>query len=585
MYKNLKDTPAYRYASAVIEGKKSFRFQGKKYNSLVGKLTRLGVQRFFRDLEKFDLDWKRGYMPILFAENFLKHWKGSKAGQLFILEPHQHFYILNQFGFLLEHKTLGYVRRFNRSYYEVARKNGKTSMVGLKALYHITADNEVGAQFYVSATKEEQALLAVNDAGIIAQNSELASQFKFQKYGNKVKSIYFKENSSVIRPLGRDSLTQDGLDPSWGAIDEYHAHKNTDAVDVLESGIVARAQGMIDIITTAGFNKAYPCYNLTRKLSVNILSKKMINDKFYANIYTLDEDDDPEDYNNWIKANPNLGVSVELSTLKANFKTAKQEGQSKIVNFYTKNLNIWTDAPEVWIPSEKWNRCVHGITEEELREAKAYGGLDLGTSSDFNSFALVFPNLRDNIVAVKVMFWLPKNSIRNRKDSNDFTDWVHDDYIRISGEDVTDFRTMAQGILDFIEPYNVEGVAYDRYKATHGSIQILEEHNIECFDVPQWHSALSTPTTRFEEVVTAGGLEHFDNPCLSWQLGNVVISMDSNGNIKPDKKKSANKIDGIASTINAFALWMSKESDNKGGILAGYMKNGKIYTADGVEIG
>lgn len=561
----MKDTLAYRYASAVMEGKKSFTYKKKKHNSFVGEMTRKGVERFFRDLEQYEMNWKKGYVPIQFIEKFLHHWKGPKAGQNFELEAWQHFYFMNLFGFMNDQG----LRRFNRSYLEVARKNGKTSLSAGLAVYHITAEAADGLQCYVGATKEEQARITVNDAGRMVQKSpQLSKMFDVREHQGTIKRVFNKSNFSFIAPLGRDSRTQDGFDPSMGIIDEFHEHQDTRTIDVIESGMVARKQPLLPIITTAGFNKIYPCYSVTRKSGVEVLNQNIRNDRYMYLIYTMDDDDDMENPDLWIKANPNLGVSVIKDQMTGNYETAKAEGGQKWVNFLTKNLNIWTDSPDVWIQDHIIKMNNHGITEDDLIGQKCFMGVDLGVTDDFTSVALFFPDVK-GVGVFKLYFWIPQNSVRDRRDNYDFSNWVREGWITIAGEDVNDYRVQVKQILDDASKYQVMGCGYDSYKAMHGLIMDLEDSGFDMYPVPQRASYMATPTEWLHTEVKKGALDFMENPVLYWQFGNVVIDMDANNNVKPSKKKSENKIDGIYSMLDAISVYLDDIKNPKGGMLFG----------------
>lgn len=557
---NLKDTLAYRYASAVMEDKDSFEYNGRIHNSRVSSTTRLSIVRFFADLEagKFELNYKMGYLPIQFIENLLYHYKGHKAGQNFELEAWQHFYFMNLYGWI---KDDG-LRRFLFDYTEVARKNGKTALCGGRGIYHLIGEDEAGPQVYAGATKEDQARIVVNDSAKMIQKSPaLKKYFKFQEHAGVVKSFYMPSKSGYFRALGQDSNTNDGFDPSLGIIDEYHEHKNTGTIDVIESGMVARKQPQLSIITTAGFNKTYPCFSVTRKSAIEVLKGTIQNDSAFYMIYTMDEADDYADPENWYKSNPNLGASVLVETLKGNYNNAKAQGSTKWINFLTKNLNIWTDAPDQWIDTDIIKANNQGITEAELIGAECFMGIDLGSSSDFSSVVLFFPNIREGVHAVKAKFFQPMRALRDRVDGYDFTEWKNEGYITISGEDASDHRIVAREIKREMDKYKVNMVGYDPYAATHSLLPDLIDAGLNCVPIRQTIGYLSIPTKEVESMMLRKELDLMNNPVLIWQFGNVVLKMDDNGNIKPNKGKSENKIDGVASLVNAVAVWMDAEAN------------------------
>ncbi|GAG16159.1 unnamed protein product, partial [marine sediment metagenome] len=257
-----------------------------------------------------------------------------------ILTPHQQFCYWLLFGW----RRADGLRRFRTYYKEEARKNGKTIEAAAVGLYLLNMDGENAPQIYTVATKEEQARICFDAAAEITRRSVSLSS----KLGITVKSIFDQKNAAFMRPLGSNSKKQDGFNPHGGIIDEYHEHPTDAMLNVIESGMGARSQPLIYIITTAGFNQSGPCYRL-RKVAINILRGVKKDETFLPIICTLDEGDNWEDEKVWRKANPLLGESVDLDFLRTRFKKAKNEGGTKEVDFKTKNLNIWTQSGETWV--------------------------------------------------------------------------------------------------------------------------------------------------------------------------------------------------------------------------------------------
>jgi phage terminase large subunit-like protein len=536
-----------RYTDDVLSGKIK-----------TGRLIKLAVER---NRQNFEDSLKSDY-PFYFdekkAQNILNffpicnHWKGSKAGTPIILEDHQAFYMANLFGW--KRKEDG-TRRFRRSFKEVARKNAKTTEEAVKALYHITLDGEHGAQVYAAATKEEQARIVVNDAGkIIERSPNLNGQFKLFKYKGQYTRVVFDQTNSFIAPLGRDSKTQDGLDPSMAIVDEYHAHKTNELLDVIESGMGSRNQPLMDIITTAGFDKQLPCFDL-RKSCIDILEGKLHDESLLAIIYELDEDDDWEDEDNWIKANPNLYSSVKMEYLRDRFIIAKNEGGTKEVDFKTKNLNIWTDAASVWIPDHIWTK---GNAQPDFSGKRVYGGLDFGATSDFTALVLFSEPDEEGIHDMMCWFWIPGDKLRERerKDKIPYTKWVEQGFINVTPGNVTDYRQLRMEAGQILTKYGVEMTAFDPWNAIETITAMTEDgHNME--KIPQNISSLTEPTKEFERLALSGKIRHGGNPVMRWMMGNVFIILDPNNNMKIGKSKSNEKVDGPAAAVNSIAAYKS----------------------------
>lgn len=539
------------YIKSVLNGKQP-----------AGKYIKLACER-----HKENLKDKRFYFDKIAAENVLilaqhcNHWKGANfAGKKFILEPWQKFYLSSIFGWK---KTADGLRKYNTSYLEVARKNGKTTLSGISAMSHLLLDRETGSQVYFAATKEEQAKIGFEDTKNIIKGSPLVTKhFKmFQR------SIMYE--LSTIKYLGADSRTQDGFDPSWAIVDEYHAHKNSKMLNILESGMGARAQPHTQIITTAGFDSHSPCYNL-RKIGTDILEGKLKDESFFIMIFALDDEDSWDDEKCWVKANPNINVSVNLEFLRTRLNQAKNEAGTKEVDFKTKNLNLWTNSTSVWIPSELMALNYKEFDIEKYKGKKCTAGLDLAKGVDINAFVLFFD---DGVIYP--IFWLPENKIHKNTDGVDYELWRSKGQILSMEGDILDYEIVGNKILECIKDFDIEAIGFDKYLAYHGLIQMLLQSGYEnLISVQQGFLSLSAPTKELESDLTAGKLS-INNECLRWMFGNVKIEMDAAGNIKPSKAKSEKKIDGVAALINAKYVRMA---------LKGNLKTNSIYDDESIGL-
>ena len=386
-------TAAEKYARSVVSGEK-----------ITGKWIRLACEKFLKDLERKDivLDVKQGQRAINFIERKLRHWEGVWRGQKLILEDWQRFIVMQVFGWQKNGK-----RRIRSVYIQIARKNGKTSFAAAVLLYHLFADRENTPQILVGANNEDQAKICVNSSGrIIEQSPELKELVdedvvKLSIYGRNVIGVYNHETDGSVKAMSKNAGALDGFNPSLGVIDEYHEAKDDSLLNVIESGQGARPEPLLFVVTTAGFDKQGPCYKKLRRSSVDMLSEKVEDDSHLAFVYELDDGDKWDDPDIWFKSNPNLGISVFPDYLKSRLVKAKNEGGTKEVDFKTKNLNMWVDAPTVWIQDEKWMENTYGIDPEELIGATCYGGLDLATGIDINAFSLYFPNFKEILELIK----------------------------------------------------------------------------------------------------------------------------------------------------------------------------------------
>ena len=532
-----------------------------------GEFIRFAIDRHVADLQRqmtddfpYYFNEKEGERWIKFA-HLCHHWKGEWARQPVLLEPHQQFYFMLLFGW---QRTAG-GRRFRTSYKEIARKNGKTTECAIKALGHLVLDKEPGAQVYFAATKEEQARIGFNDVKEIIRVSPLL-QGRFRGY---VKSIV--SGNSSIRPLGSDSDTQDGFDPSYGIIDEYHAHPTSGMLNVLESGMGSRRSPLIDIITTAGFNRTGPCYTEARNTSIEILRGIKTDDTHLAIIYTLDKDDNWSDSDCWVKSNPNIDVSVKRSFLIDRFTKARNEGGSKEVDFKTKNLNLWTDTERTWIPDDVWMKCSENLDLRALAGRSCVAGLDLASKRDTTALVLLFPV--GELLLVLPFIFLPNLTAKERveKDGVNYDRWIRDGHIIETPGNVTDYSYIRRKLNELRETYDIRSIAYDRWNSSQLIID-LQGDGFKCNPFGQGFASMSAPTKELEGFVYSKRIVHGGNPVLRWMCSNVMIVSDAAGNMKINKEKSREKVDGIVALVMAIGEYIS-----------GFDKDVSVYDQHGIR--
>lgn len=487
--------------------------------------------------------------------SYLNHYKGKWAGKPLLLTPHQQWCYYLLFGW--RRKSDG-LRRFRTYYKEEARKNGKTAEAGAIGLYMMKMDDENAAEVYTIATKEDQARICFDSA----KNMYKSSSILKNELNDTVKRIYDISSAAYMSPLGSDSKRNDGFNPHCGIIDEYHEHKDDSMLNVLESGMGAREQPLIYIITTAGFNINGPCYKL-RKIAVSILNGQTEDDTFLPIICTLDKEDDWNDPKNWVKANPLLGESVNMDFLMQRYKKAKNEGGTKEVDFKTKNLNIWTQSSDTWVQDHIWMRNSHGFDKDDLIGKTCYGGLDLGHSVDLNAFTLFFPDAFElkykKVHGVLRYIWIPEAKVDQYKDDADWLNWVSNDLVFMTKGDFVDHEFITHKIDELRRIYNIKSIAIDPYIARHYVVKVLQDYGITFTELRQGFLSLSNPTKELETLITKGDLEHFNDPVLRWMVSNCEVVRDAAGNIKLTKQNNigANKIDGVAALVNSIAEWIT----------------------------
>lgn len=540
----VKKYPAELYAEQVRSGE-----------ILVCEYVRLAVERYYADLDRaLDkgryFDKKAAMRAIHFIEK-LKHTKGEWAGQRFRLEPWQQFVLWNIFGW----KNADGTRRFRYAYIEIARKNGKTALSAGIGLYMLFADGESRPEVYSAATVKDQAKICFSDAVEIVKATDLKNYLT--PYRN---SIVYELKGGTMKPLSSDYGTHDGLNPSCGIIDEFHAHKDSGMFDVIKSAFGARRQPLMFVITTAGFNKSGACYAY-RENVIKVLRGVNEDDSLFGIIYTLDDKSEWDDPKMWIKANPNLGVSLSADYLADQVKDAKNRPEA-VRNVMTKNVDLWVDAERTWILDDAWLKCIGTTDPADLKGCACWGGLDLSNVSDITAYVLLFhENDRFQLLP---HFWIPEEKMleKVRKENINYDKWVAEGYVTVTPGNVIDYDFVKADILRIIADYDLRTSAYDRWNSSQTIID-LQNEGMECNPFGQGYGSMSAPTKEFEKLVLTGKIEHFGNPVLRWMLASTLVKTDPAGNIKPDKEKSTQKIDGIVASIMALGEWMTAQADDE----------------------
>ena len=536
------------------------------------QLVKLACQRHRDDLQHghkrgLTFNEKAAKAAIAFFPLFLRHWKGDFAGQPVHLEPWQQFITWCIFGWMRADGS----RRFRTVYVEVARKNGKTTWAAGVGLYMMIMDGEAGAEVYTAATKRDQARIAHRDAKEMVKRSP-----QLKKHIDIFKDNLSSEgNSSKFEPLGANYDSLDGLNSHCNIIDELHAHKTRDLYDVLEESAMARRQPITLSITTAGSDRETICYRLRNYVEQLLtMPDTFQDDSFFGIVYTLDKEDIEnnrwDDESIWIKANPNMGISKQWSTMREAAAKAKAM-TSGLNNFLRKQLNVWTQAVTRWLDRDKWDACGRRFSfdESDLVGRRAYGGLDLSNRLDFTAWVIVFAPLLpvpkepdkdfeltlDHCYIIVPRFFIPEATIQKRvkKDRIPVDQWVKDGYVFVSPHDTVDYHFVVAQVEKDMACYDIHEVAFDRWGAAQVEPDLIEVGGEDfLIEFGQGFASMSAPSKEFEILVVSGQLVHGNNPALNWMADNVSITTDAAENIKPDKKKSIERIDGIVAGVMAL---------------------------------
>jgi phage terminase large subunit-like protein len=346
----------------------------------------------------------------------------------------------------------------------------------------------------------------------------------------------------------------DGLNVHAALIDELHAHKTRGTYDVLDTATGSRRQPLIVSITTSGYDRESLCWE-QNEYTKKILEGVIEDDTFFGIIYTLDEEDDWQDETNWIKANPNLGISKKWDDMKRKSKRAK-EMPSALNTFLRKELDIWTQASTRWVPFDHWNNCGQAVDPDGLRGRMCYGGLDLSSNIDISAWVLVFPPAASKGAwHVLCRFFIPEENIieRVRKDQVPYDAWVREGYITTTPGNVIDYDWIIHQIDEDAQRYDIREVAFDRWGAAKIQTTLMDMGGDDWLvQFGQGYRSMSPAMKETEKLILAEQLAHGNNPVLNWMASNLVVREDPAGNIKPDKEKSKEKIDGMVAMVMAI---------------------------------
>ena len=545
-----------QYCDGILSGK-----------TVSGELMKLSVESHLNDLDKV----RRKDSPFIFSEAHanhaidfmekMRHVKGKLANQHFKLSLHQHFITAVIFGWLKRHEDTGdIVRRFSSIYRENARKEGKTAWMSTIGNYMTYGEGEQGAEVYSAATKLEQARI-VHKVSRSMTSKFVRDHPVFKKAIEILKdNVSFTPSESFYEALPATSDKLDGLNPYAALIDEYHEHPTDELVQVLETGMGSRLQPLLIIITTAGFKIFGPCYKM-RSNHVKILKGITSNDSTAGFIFSLDEEDDWHDEENWIKSNPNIGVTPYWSYMRTQYKKAVQNGSTDEVQFKTKNLNMWVGSGDTWIKDEEWMASCKGPYDEKLLNGRScYLGLDLSTNKDLTSIAAVFPPTEsDPITRIKMSFFCPADSIpeRSKSDRVDYDLWALEGYIIATPGKVVDYKSVFAKFKEYKDRFNVIKLAYDP-KFAYQLVNEIEAIGIDCEAYGQNTRDMNAPIQEIERRIMKKELDHGHHPILRWNVSNVMLYRDSNGAAKFDKRKVVDRIDGCVALAMAMGEYLSE---------------------------
>lgn len=530
---------ANKYINDVLTGK----IVACKFVKQACKRQRNDLKRKFN----YTFDEERANRICRFVE-LLPHIKGELAGTPIKLEGWQIFILTTLFGWVDEN---GY-RRYKTAYTEIARKNAKSTLSSAVALYMLCMDREGGSEVYSAATTRDQARIVFSDSQDMVKKCP-----GIRNFGVEVSShaIYQESSASRMKALARDQGGNlDGLNVHCAIVDELHAHKVRDVWDVLETATGARTQPLLWAITTAGSNRSGICYE-QRDYVRRILEGSHEDDNYFGIIYTLDADDDWTDEDNWIKANPNLGVSVGLGDMQRKARKA-MELPSAQNNFLTKHLNVWVNAATTWLDMRKWDAAQSDLKLTDFLGEPCYLGLDLAEKRDIAALSILFK--REDTFYSFGNYYLNEQQVEHSGNSQ-YSGWQKSGHLIVNDGDITDFDVIAEDLRQLCMDFNVQEVAYDPAFSSYFATKLIQE-GLPMVEIRQAAKFFTSPFIELENLVYSNQFKHDGNPCMTWMVSNTMAKKSQfSGLWHPVKEREENKIDGVVSLLMALGRMLVDE--------------------------
>ncbi len=541
---------ALEYAREAITDKKGKRF---------GRLVRQASQRFIDDLKRAE---KRG-APFRFSREHANH-----ACEWIELLPHVEgrwetpeirlhiahiFFVVQLFGFRKPDGS----RRFSSALFAVARKNAKSTLAAGILLYCQCCEDEEGAQIISAATTFPQASIIFGVAKrMVEKTPDMQEAYGLELFS---KSIARFETGSSFKPIHAKASTQDGLNPSHVGLDEIHAHKTADLLNVLTSAAGARSNPLFLYTTTEGYINPGPWGEIRRfaqQLLAGVFEHEA--DHFLAVFYAVDDDDGDFDEKAWIKANPLIDVNPHLAAAIRKEAAEAKRMPSKLAEYKIKRLNRQAASADSWVLLPKWQKCDGAVDLDQLRDVPCWGGLDLASTTDLTSFRLVW-RVGDRLLTWGRR-WVPEEAVKTRTERGTvpYAGWIASGLLEQTPGEVTDYALIEAAVNEARERFNIQSIAFDRWNATE-MVGRLVEDEAPMVEFVQGTKSYHPAMQELERLYIDGKLSHGGDPVLAWCAANMVSRRDANLNSAPDKKRSPDKIDDMVALLMAVGVSISAE--------------------------
>ena len=501
-------------------------------------------------------DEKKARRVIRFIE-YLKHTKGEFHGKPFRLLPWQEKIIRDVFGTVRDEEPS--MRQYNQVYIEIGKKNGKSELGAALALNMLVNDNEWKAEVYSCASDRQQAAIVFDVAvDMVRQNPTLS---KLIKIIPSTKRMVYQPTGSIYQVLSSEVATKHGLNVSACIFDELHTQPTRALYDVMTQGSGdARKQPLWFFLTTAGTDHNSVCWEVHQK-ALDILEGRKRDPRFYPVVYGLPDDADWQDEQNWYKCNPSLGYTITIDKVRDAYRKALETPADENM-FRQLRLNQWVKQSIRWMPMDKWDECGAPVIPSEMEGRVCYAGLDLSSTSDLTTLVLVFPPSDESEPYVVLpFFWLPEETLplRVRRDHVMYDVWEKQGFLQTTEGNVVHYGFIEKFICELGENYNIREIAYDRWNATQ-MVQNLEDDGFTMIPFGQGFRDMSPPTKELMRLVLEHRLAHSGHPVLRWNMDNAFVRTDPAGNLKIDKQKSTEKVDGAVALVMALDRAMKNQN-------------------------
>ena len=476
-----------------------------------------------------------------------RHYKGEWAGQRIILAPWQQFALGSIFGWVHKKTQL---RKYRNGFWEFPRGQGKSTMMGLVLLYLTFFDGEGGADGYTIATKKDQAKIVFNAARqMVLRSPALRKHISVKRY-----NLHNDATESRCEPLGANEDTLDGLRPQVAIADEVHKQATPDLIGVVEDGMGTRLQPFMGEITTAGEDDETTVYGQHLRISHQVLDGAIDVPEWFAMIAAADPNDDPFAEATWEKANPNYRVSVKPEHVRKVANLAKAN-PARLVAFCRNYLGLRLEGPdEAYFSRLHWDQCPALPSDDDLRAAPCWIGIDLSSSVDLTAAVLVWR--LDRGLAVRPYFWVPAMNVedRARRDRVPYDAWIAQGLLSVTEGNTIDRTVIRRAVVALANEWRPQAIAYDPWHAGEMTQAMQDEDGLLMVPVPQQFSKLSEPTKRLQAAILEHGVPHDRHPIMRWMVGNARVRTDDKENVMLCKKRSRSRIDGLAAAVTALSL-------------------------------